>query len=212
MKKKILIIIGARGIGDLIYHLPLLRSLHQSFGKKIIILSNQVNQAKEVYKNEIFFEKIIYFDNHRYGFLKTFINTIKLIKLINKLNIQRLILTANYRRLVIPALLSNPEKKDIFGISFFKITKDRSLDHLTISERLIRYTNNLKLPIKINNFFLNKLKSSKSKSKKLKKIFISVDSHHDHNNWPIKNYVKIINNLKKKIFYILILRPKKKIS
>ena len=28
MKKKILVIIGARGIGDLIYHLPLLRSLH----------------------------------------------------------------------------------------------------------------------------------------------------------------------------------------
>ncbi len=210
MKKKILVIIGARGIGDLIYHLPLLRSLHQSYKEKIIILSNRVNQAKEVYKNEIFFEKIINFDNHRYGFFKTLINIIKFRNLINSLNVKHLILTANYRRLVIPALLSNPEKKDIFGISFFKITKDRSLDHLTISERLIRYTNNLKLPIKINNFFLNKLKSSKSKSKKLKKIFISVDSHHDHNNWPIKNYVKIINNLKKKNILYINFAPQKK--
>ena len=34
MKKRLLVIIGARGIGDLIYHLPLLRSLHLSFKKK----------------------------------------------------------------------------------------------------------------------------------------------------------------------------------
>ena len=210
MKKKILIIIGARGIGDLIYHLPLLRSLHQSFGKKIIILSNQVNQAKEVYKNEIFFEKIIYFDNHRYGFLKTFINTIKLIKLINKLNIQRLILTANYRRLVIPVLLSNAVKKDFFGISNLKLTKDRSLDHLTISERLLKYTKNLNLPKKINNFYLTtpKLKNPKNNTKK--KIFINIDSHHDQNNWPIENYLKIINTLKKRNILFINFSPKKK--
>ena len=74
MKKKILVIIGARGIGDLIYHLPLLKSLYKTFGKKIYILSNKVNQAKEVFKNEIFYKKIIEFDNHRYGFLKTINN------------------------------------------------------------------------------------------------------------------------------------------
>ena len=37
MKKNILVIIGARGIGDLIYHLPLLRSLYQSYNQKVII-------------------------------------------------------------------------------------------------------------------------------------------------------------------------------
>ena len=40
-KKKILVIIGARGIGDLIYHLPLLRSLHLTHRRKLIILSNK---------------------------------------------------------------------------------------------------------------------------------------------------------------------------
>ena len=58
MKKNILVIIGARGIGDLVYHLPLLRSLYKSYNQKLIILSNKVNQAKEVYKNENFFVKI----------------------------------------------------------------------------------------------------------------------------------------------------------
>jgi ADP-heptose:LPS heptosyltransferase len=211
MKKKILVIIGARGIGDLIYHLPLLRSLHQSYKKKIIILSNRVNQAKEVYKNEIFHEKIINFDNHRYGFFKTLINLIKFRNLINSLNVSHLILTANYRRLVIPALLSNPSKKNIFGISNFKITKDRTLNHLTISERLLSYTQNLNLPIKVNNFFLNSPKLKKLKKKVKKKIFISIDSHHDQNNWSIKNYFEIINNLKKNNILYINFAPKKKI-
>jgi len=145
MKKKILVIIGARGIGDLIYHLPLLRSLHLTHKQKLIILSNKVNQAKEVFKNENFFEKIIEFDNYRYGIFKTLINIIKFKNLINKLNIDLLVLTANYRRLIFPVLLSNARIKEIFGVGLFKINKDRTLDHLTISERLLKYTNELNL-------------------------------------------------------------------
>ena len=53
--KKIMVIIAARGIGDLIYHLPLLRSLYESHKKKIIIISKQVNNANEVYKHEDFY-------------------------------------------------------------------------------------------------------------------------------------------------------------
>ena len=205
MKKKILVIIGARGIGDLIYHLPLLRSLNQSFKKKIIILSNQVNQAKEVYKNENFLERIITFDNHRYGILKTISNIIKFKKLINNLKVDHLILTANYRRLVIPVLLSNPNKKDIFGINNYK-----SLDHLTMSERLLKYTQNLNLPKKINNFFLTTTKAKYLKTKNKKKIFINVDSHHDQNNWSIENYLKIIDELKKKNILYINFAPRKK--
>ena len=145
MKKKILVIIGARGIGDLIYHLPLLRSLHETYNQKITILSNKVNQSKEVFRNENFFNEIIEFDNKRYGPLLTFINVIKLTKIINNLNVKYLVLTANYRRLILPVLLSNAKIKKIFGIGFFKINKDRSLDHLTISERLLKYTRELNL-------------------------------------------------------------------
>ena len=145
MKKKILVIIGARGIGDLIYHLPLLRSLHSTYGRKLIILSNKVNQSKEVFKNESFFEKIIEFDNYRYGIFKTLINIVKFRNLINKLNVNYLVLTANYRRLILPVLLSDVKEKKIFGTGLFKINKDRTLDHLTISERLLKYTNELNL-------------------------------------------------------------------
>ena len=77
MKKNILVIIGGRGIGDLIYHLPLLKSLYKTYKRKILILSNRTNQAKEVFKNEIFYEKIIYFDNQRLNLIKTIKNIFK---------------------------------------------------------------------------------------------------------------------------------------
>lgn len=210
MKKKILVIIGARGIGDLIYHLPLLRSLHATYGQKLIILSNKVNQSKEVFKNENFFKKIIEFDNYRYGLFQTLINIIKFKNLINKLNIDYLVLTANYRRLILPVLLSNVNMKKIFGTGIFRINKDRSLDYLTISERLLEYTNRLNLKKKINNFFLTSKYLKSSKKTKYKKIFISIDSHHDQNNWPIKNYLSIINGLKKKNKIFVNFAPNKK--
>ena len=93
MKKKILVIIGGRGIGDLIYHLPLLRSLHKTYGKKINIFSNKVNQATEVYKNENFYEKIIEFNNERFNIIKTFLNIIKFRKKINRFKFDEIILT-----------------------------------------------------------------------------------------------------------------------
>ncbi len=210
MKKKILVIIGARGIGDLIYHLPLLRSLHKTYGQKLIILSNKINQSKEVFKNEIFYKKIIEFDNYRYGFFKTLINIIKFRNLINKLNIDYLVLTANYRRLILPVLLSNVKTKKIFGTGLFKINKDRSLDHLTISEKLIRYTNNLNLKKKINNFFLTTKNLKPLKNSTNKKIFISIDSHHDQNNWSVENYLAIINKIKKRNKIFINFAPNKK--
>ncbi len=210
MKKNILVIIGARGIGDLIYHLPLLRSLHKTYNQKLVILSNKVNQAKEVYKNENFFKKIIEFDNYKYGFIKTIINTIKFRNLINKLNVKHLILTANYRRLIFPVLISDVKIKNIFGVGNFVVNKDRSLDHLTISERLMIYTKKLNLKKKLNNFFLTSNKLSSSKKNKKKKIFISIDSHHDQNNWPIENYLILIEKLYKKNKIFINFGPNKK--
>ena len=211
MKKKILVIIGARGIGDLIYHLPLLRSLHLTYGQKLIILSNKVNQSKQVFKNEIFFERIIEFDNYKYGILRTLLNIVKFRNLINSLNVNYLVLTANYRRLVLPVLLSNVKDKKIFGTGLFKINKDRTLDHLTISERLLKYTNELNLKKKNNNFFLTfKNPKNLKKNIKCKKIFISIDSHHDQNNWPIQNYLIIINKLIKRNDVFVNFAPNKK--
>ena len=111
--KKSLVIIAARGIGDLIYHLPLLRSLYESYKEKLIIISNKVNHSKEIYKYETFYEKIIYFENTRFPFFKTLKTIINLKNLINQFNADQLILTGSPRRLMAPVYLSNVKKKII---------------------------------------------------------------------------------------------------
>ena len=50
---KIVLVIPYRGIGDLIFHIPLIRGLNQKYNTKINILTNRVNKAKYLLKNEI---------------------------------------------------------------------------------------------------------------------------------------------------------------
>ena len=109
--KNILVIIGHRGIGDLIYHLPLLRSLHQTYKKKIILISNKVNKAKDVYRYEKFYSEILEFDHNRYSFTKSINKILTFKSLINSFNPDLTILTSNSSRLVIPVYFSNSKKK-----------------------------------------------------------------------------------------------------
>jgi ADP-heptose:LPS heptosyltransferase len=193
--KKTLVIIAARGIGDLIYHLPLLRSLYESYREKLIILSNKVNHSKEVYKLENFYKEIIEFENTRFPFFKT-LKIIKNIKnIINKCNVDQLILTANSRRLMIPVYLSNVKNKIIFGEGSFLFNKNNKYQNLTHADKIMRYTEDLNLSNKINNFFLTKPNFKNIDNSQKKNIFINIDSHHDQNNWNIKNYINIIFQL-----------------
>ena len=195
--KKSLVIIAARGIGDLIYHLPLLRSLYESYKEKLIIISNKVNHSKEIYKYETFYEKIIYFENTRFPFFKTLKTIINLKNLINQFNADQLILTGSPRRLMAPVYLSNVKKKIIFGEGNFLFSKDKKYQHLTHAEKIIKYTDDLNLPVKSKNFFLtsNQVIEKARDSNNAVKLFITLDSHHDQNNWDLKNYITMISKI-----------------
>jgi ADP-heptose:LPS heptosyltransferase len=195
MDQKILVIIGGRGIGDLIYHLPLLNSLYASYKSKLLILSNNINQSKEVFKNENFYKKIIEFDNNRYSILKTIKKIVKFKNLINSFKADQVILTSNTTRLTVPVLLCNIKNKIIFGTGKFLVNKDNTLKNLSVSEKLINYTNDLNLPVQKKDFFLNQDFIDLDFKKKDKNIFINLDSHHDQNNWGINNFIKIIKDL-----------------
>ena len=195
--KKSLVIIAARGIGDLIYHLPLLRSLYESYKEKLIIISNKVNHSKEIYKYETFYEKIIYFENTRFPFFKTLKTIINLKNLINQFNADQLILTGSPRRLMLPVYLSNVKKKIIFGEGSFLFSKDKKYQHLTHAEKITKYTDDLNLPVKSKNFFLtsNQIIEKDQDNNNTVKLFITLDSHHDQNNWSLKNYITIISKI-----------------
>ena len=203
MKKnpKILVIIAHRGIGDLIYHLPLLRSLHASFGQKLILISNKVNNCHHVFKDETFAKKIHYFNYTRLKFIEEVKKIFKFKKYLNSFNSDYIYLTSNATRMMIPVILSNAKNKIIFGRGAIPFTKENKYKYTTSSKKLFSYTKKLNLSKKIYNFNLT---NNNSKKKHKKSILINVDSHHNQNDWELDNYIFLINNLLKKKFYIYI--------
>ena len=131
--KNILVIIGHRGIGDLIYHLPLLRSLYQTYKKKIILISNKISKAKDVYRYEKFYSEILEFDNNRYSFTKSITKILTFKNLISSFNPGLTILTSNSSRLAIPVHFSNSKKKIIFDKKKYFWLDKKKLNNFTVS-------------------------------------------------------------------------------
>ena len=100
---KIILVIPYRGIGDLIFHVPLIRGLYQKYSSKINILTNKVNKAKNLLKNESSIKKIEYISFQRENQIK---NSFHFYKKINSFNSDICILTAPTKRLIIPLIFS----------------------------------------------------------------------------------------------------------
>ena len=176
---RILLIIPYRGIGDLIFHIPLIRGLYKKYNSKISILTNEVNRAKSLLKNEKTVDKIFYLNFQRENQI---INSFKLLIKINSFHSDLCLLTAPSKRLIIPLLFSNSKKK-----LFFK--KDSIKD---LSKYLINQTNKILPEI---NFSKNYSLNISGLFSKEENIFISIDSRHDQNNWNKNNFINLIKKI-----------------
>ena len=67
---KILVISAYRGIGDLIFHLPLFKYLNKKFKTKINLITVHNSKAKYILKKEKIISKIVYGDFNRQQILK----------------------------------------------------------------------------------------------------------------------------------------------
>ena len=179
--KKIILVIPYRGIGDLIFHLPLLRGLYKKSRSKIIIITNSANKAKFLLEKEISIKKIDYINFEREKQVK---NSLLFLKKINSYRADICILTAPTKRLIIPLLLSNVKKK-----IFFKKNKIKDLS---------KYIFNQSINIFPNINFKKEYDLSFLKRRVLyKKVFLSIDSHHNQNNWREYNFIKLTEKILK---------------
>jgi len=206
--KKILIIIPHRGIGDVIYHLPLLKTLFKNYNTKITIISNKENKSKDILKEESFLGKIIYFNFNRTNIFNYFLKFIKLRKTINNLNTDILILTDPSRRLVIPIFFCKAKEKIYLGIKSFKdvFFKKKSFRKKPLADHIINLIKSLKLKnpdysFKLNEYW-NMQKINIKKSLKKPYIFFNLDSHHNQNNWSINGFRKIIDKINNSTIFI----------
>ncbi len=188
---KILVTIPHRGLGDLIYILPLLKSLNQTYGVKIDILSNLSNKAKYVYKHEDFVKSIQEFELNHKNLIFNLNKKFEYLSKINSYKANLLIVTGRHSSLIIPYHLSNAKNKKMFDLFFFNFRDPKTKNFLSC-EKIYENTKNLNLKIFVNNF---KLKLPK-KNFIGKNIFFNIDSHHGQNNWPVKNFIYIINKVK----------------
>ena len=188
---KILVTIPHRGIGDLIYILPLLKSLYQTYAVKIDILSNLTNKAKYVYENEDFVNSIQEFELDHKNLIFNLNKKFEYLHKINSYKANLLIVTGRHSSLILPYHLSNAKNKKMFDLFFFNF-KDPKTKKLLSSKRIYNNTKDLNLKVFIDDF---KLKFSQKKVLE-KNILFNIDSHHEQNNWPVKNFVNIIKKIK----------------
>jgi len=194
---KILVISPYRGIGDLIFHLPLFRYLNKKFNTKINIITVHNSKAKYILQKEKIISKIIYADFNRDRIIKKIVN---LTKTINKFKADIAILTAPSKRLRASLIISNAKEK----VYFSKLNK-KDLSKYILKETKKKF----KLPKLEKNYQLN-FKRVSSKINR-KKVFINIDSFHNSNNWITEYYYKIILNLKKRKYKLFInFAPKNK--
>lgn len=181
---RIVLVIPYRGIGDLIFHVPLIRGLSQKYKAKINILTNRVNKAKDLLKNEPSIKKIEYISFQRENQIK---NSYLFYKKINSFYSDISILTAPTRRLIIPLIFSNAKKK-----IYFKKDNTKDLSKYIIKQSKIELKN-----IKFNNDYSLKLNQMNIKKKN---IFLSVDSRHDSNDWKEIYYISLVYKILEKKF------------
>ncbi len=179
---KIVLVIPYRGIGDLIFHIPLIRGLSKKYNSKITVITNKVNKAKNLLRNDKSIKKIEYISFQREKQIK---NSFLFYKKINSLKPDICILTAPTRRLIIPLIFSNSKKK-----VYFKKDNTRDLSKYIIKQSKIELPN-----IRFDKNYLLKFKKNKISKKN---VFISIDSRHDSNNWNQIYYIELIKQILKK--------------
>lgn len=206
--KKILVIIPHRGIGDVIFHLPLLRALKDHFNQKLYIISNKNNKAREILYKENLIKKIIYLNFDRGNFINYILNFFVLKNKINIFKADLTILTDPSKRLVISLFFSNAKNKIYSGINTFTdfFSNKKYYRSNFLAKNLDIIINLLGINHFSNSYKLNYASTNKDifKFKKYKKpwFFINIDSHHNHNNWDLFFFNKIIEKLKTKTVFI----------
>lgn len=179
--KKIVFIIPYRGIGDIIFHIPIFISLFKKYDLRFSIITNKSNKADFLINKEYYIKNIIFENFDRENLFK---NSINLIKRVNSLQPDLLILTHGSKRLTLPMMFTNAKEKVFFG-------RHRNED---LASFLIEQFKE-KFP---NIEFYKSYNLSNIEIKKNNSIFLSIDTNHNQNNWGEDKYIQLINNLKNK--------------
>ena len=204
-------------IGEVLWMLPIIKSISEHHKKKIILFTRPETKAKVLLENENYIKEIIYlpFRKGIYQFKEILLQT----SILKKKNINYFYVLEEIVRPCLAARLAGV--KNIFGYG-----KKKQRKYLTQSKYLndniynkheyvrgfkflkllkIKHTNIKKVNISLN---FNKLKKTKKKySKFKKKIFLALQASEKFRTWPIGYFIELVNlilsNNQKYIIFLL---------
>ena len=193
MNKKILIIQLRPGLGDLCMFLPRCHEIaEQNKGYKIYLLTKQNTKAEQVLKYDPFISKIIFIDENKKK--RSLLSLYRLFKNEKFSKVYSYQYGPKYLKYLFFSKITGV--KDYFYYGIFKKKEDM------IQRSII--TNEKWLNIKIKNFS-GKIFYPPPKEKYSNSVVIGIGASGDNKRWPLENFIKIIQELKKLRFEKFIL-------
>ncbi len=195
MKKNVAIIVPHKGIGDIIFHNSLIKSISKHHQKKIILFSNKSTKADLIYNKNKYIKQVVYIDLKRPKKIFYIFKIICITLNLSKYKINELYYTGNSKWHKISFKLLSILKK--IDLKYIKRKKKFIISHLNDLMRKYSIKNlksyHLNMPLVLSRSFLNK-------TKRLKKpwVFLSIDTSEDQIQIPKNTLIKIINKVKKK--------------
>lgn len=193
MNKKILIIQLRPGLGDLCMFLPRCHEIAEvNKGYKIYLLTKQNTKAEQVLKYDPFISKIIFIDENKKK--RSLLSLYKLFKDEKFSKVYSYQYGPKYLKYLFFSKITGVKNYFYYGI--FKKKED-------MIQRSI-FANEKWLNIKIKNFS-GKIFYPPPKKKYSSSVVIGIGASGDNKRWPLENFIKIIQELKKLKFEKFIL-------
>ena len=205
----IAVVAPRRGMGDCVSFYGIFKTIYKVSGNKLILITHKKTSAKDIYKNNKIFKKIIYLKEKKRGFFYSFNEYINLIKIFYSLKIyhvSKLFVLHRSFKYIIAAKISGISLIEAIGEKYqrfflknkkrvYKSFFEKVLHPRNASVKLIKSIFNLK-NIEDNYFILNNLKSFNNREY----IAIGLAASGYERFWGKDNFIQIINFLIKKKF------------
>jgi len=195
MQKDIAIFVSAKGLGDIIFHHPFIKSIHNHHKKKIILFANKSTKADLIFKKNKYIKKVVLIDLRRPMKIFYLSKIIFIALKLYKFNFEKIYYTGNHKWHKYSFKILSIFKT--FKLICFKKDKKFIIPFLDSYLKKINITNYSDFNIDVKE---NVSKNFKKKIGRRKKLwaFLSIDTSEDQINIPNKLLVKIIEKLKKK--------------
>jgi ADP-heptose:LPS heptosyltransferase len=205
IKNTICVVAPRKGMGDCISFFGIFKTIHKYSKKKIILVTVPNTSAKEIFKQEKIFKRIIYFNQSNKNYFSVLLNYLKIFKTLNTARHlgtnEIIVLHQSIKYVLISKILgfkiieAPGQKFQRFFLKKNRVYKNflsRKLPPIDESKCLVKKIFSVE-NIEENNFVFN--------TKKIKKyVAIAIATSGPEKFWIEENYIKVINFFYKKGF------------